>query len=345
MTLRDLLSLLAIALTFVAFLPYIAQILRNRTRPHAFSWIVWGATTGLVFFAQLSEGGGAGAWPIGVSGAITLAVAALAVWKRTDLSITRTDWLFLIGALSALPLWFWTADALSAVIVLTIVDLLGFGPTLRKAYAFPHEEDAGFFALFAVRNGLAIGALERLNLATLLFPAATGAACLALIALVFFRRRLARAMVSREATETPTLARATAEDLTEICTLLRAADLPTDDVSLTAPQEFILARRAGGIVGVVGVELYGATALLRSACVIKPASRAGLGARLCEAAEAQARAAGASNIYLLTTTAAAYFSRRGYQPVDRASAPAAVANSPQFRDLCPASAVLMMRVL
>lgn len=189
MAFREWLSLLAIALTFGAYLPYIRRILQNATRPHAFSWLIWGASTGLVFFAQLAEGGGAGAWPIGVSGAITLGVAGLAVWKRTDLSTTRTDWLFLLGALSALPLWFWTADALWAVIVLTTVDLLGFGPTLRKAWALPYEEDAGFFALFAVRNAVAIGALEQFNVATVLFPAATGLACLALIALLVFRRR------------------------------------------------------------------------------------------------------------------------------------------------------------
>jgi hypothetical protein len=192
MILREWLSWLAIALTFGAYLPYIWRILQNATRPHAFSWLIWGLTTALVFFAQLSAGGGAGAWPIGVSGAITLGVAALAVWKRTDLTVTRADWFFLLSALSALPLWFGTADPVWAVLVLTTVDLLGFGPTLRKAWALPHEEDAGFFALFAVRNAVAIGALEQFNLATVLFPAATGLACLALIALLFFRRRAMR---------------------------------------------------------------------------------------------------------------------------------------------------------
>jgi amino-acid N-acetyltransferase len=96
---------------------------------------------------------------------------------------------------------------------------------------------------------------------------------------------------------------------------------------------------------VAGVELYGSAALLRSVCVVDSAAGAGLGARLCDAAEAHARAAGASEMYLLTTTAAGYFARRGYRPVDRASAPAAIASSAQFRDLCPASAVFMLRAL
>lgn len=47
------LSGLAIALTFVAFVPYIRSIFVGDTRPHVFSWVIWGITTGIVFFAQL----------------------------------------------------------------------------------------------------------------------------------------------------------------------------------------------------------------------------------------------------------------------------------------------------
>jgi hypothetical protein len=32
----------AIALTFAAFLPYIVSIRAGRTRPHVFSWLIWG---------------------------------------------------------------------------------------------------------------------------------------------------------------------------------------------------------------------------------------------------------------------------------------------------------------
>ena len=88
----------------------------------------------MVFLAQLEDGGGTGAWPIGVSGIITIFIALLAYIKRADISITRTDWLFLVAALSSLPFWYFTSDPLWAVVILTTVDVLGFGPTARKAY-------------------------------------------------------------------------------------------------------------------------------------------------------------------------------------------------------------------
>ena len=191
--LKDIISALAIALTLFAFLPYIASTWRGQTRPHVFSWVIWGITTFIVFLAQVKDGGGAGAWPIGVSGVITIGVAIVAYLKRADISITRLDTLFFIAAVSAVPLWYFTADPMWAVAILTVVDLLGFGPTLRKAFHFPHEENLTFFGLFLLRNLLVILALEHYSVTTLLFPAAVALACLLLILLIGYRRTLNRA--------------------------------------------------------------------------------------------------------------------------------------------------------
>jgi hypothetical protein len=191
---KELLSTAAILLTFITFVPYVRSILRGHTRPHVFSWAIWGSTTFVVFLAQLQAGGGTGAWPIGVSGAITLVVAMLAYKKKADCSITRTDRLFLALAMTSLPFWYVTADPFWAVLILTTVDLLGFGPTIRKAYHFPFDEQMTFFSLFVLRNALAALALESWSATTVLFPAATGAACLLLVGIIGYRRRILAAL-------------------------------------------------------------------------------------------------------------------------------------------------------
>lgn len=124
---------IAIAITLAAYFPYIHSILKGKTRPHVFSWIIWGITTFVVFLAQLADHGGAGAWPIGVSGVITFFVAFLAYLKHADRSITRIDWIFFVSALVAIPFWYVTSDPLWAVVLLTTVDTIGFAPSLRKA--------------------------------------------------------------------------------------------------------------------------------------------------------------------------------------------------------------------
>ena len=186
---KELLSALAIVLTFFAFGPYIRSILHGQTRPHVFSWLIWGLTTFMVFLATLADRGGAGAWPIGVSALITMYVAWLAYLYKSDASITRIDWIFFSLALSSMPLWYFTADPLWAVVILTTIDVIGFGPTLRKAYVRPAEELLTFYLLMALRNVLAILALEQYSVSTVLFPAMTGAGCVLLIAIVIYRRR------------------------------------------------------------------------------------------------------------------------------------------------------------
>jgi len=97
---KETLSAIAIVLTFLAFFPYIRSTIKGTSKPHVFSWVIWGTTTFVVFLAQLEDNGGAGAWPIGVSGGITIFIALLAYLKRADITITKTDWLFFISAMS-----------------------------------------------------------------------------------------------------------------------------------------------------------------------------------------------------------------------------------------------------
>lgn len=185
---KEILSAIAIALTFIAFYPYLRGILQGTIKPHVFSWVIWGTTTFVVFLAQLKAQGGVGSWPIGVSGAITILIAITAYVKRADVAITKVDWLFFISALASLPLWYFTSSPAWAVAALTIVDLLGFGPTVRKAYTSPHSESLSFFSLFAARNGIVVLALENHSVATVLFPAAVAIACVLLMLLIVFRR-------------------------------------------------------------------------------------------------------------------------------------------------------------
>lgn len=186
---KELLSAIAIALTIFSFYPYIRSVMRGTTTPHVFSWIIWGSTTLVVFFAQLADGGGIGAWPIGFSGIVTIGVAILAYTKRSDISIGTVDWLFFAAAMSSLPIWYLTADPLWAVVILTAVDILGFGPTYRKAYGKPYEEHMPFFVMMAARNIVSAIALEHYSATTLMFPTVIAAACVAFIAMVVLRRR------------------------------------------------------------------------------------------------------------------------------------------------------------
>ena len=189
---KALIAALAAALTLVAFVPYLRSMAQGHTKPHVFSWVIWGVNTGVAFVAVLAEGGGAGAGVIGFSSAITLYVAVVAYLKRADVSITAVDWFFFISALIAMPLWWWMNDPLWAVILITSIELLGFAPTFRKCWYQPYSESIAFLAILMLRNALIVAALEHATFTTLLFPVAMAGACLALIGIMLGRRLATR---------------------------------------------------------------------------------------------------------------------------------------------------------
>ncbi|WP_121820223.1 arsenic resistance N-acetyltransferase ArsN2 [Halostella salina] len=127
-------------------------------------------------------------------------------------------------------------------------------------------------------------------------------------------------------------------------TLLAANDLPTADVR-EKPDCFYVASDGDERVGVGGVERDGDAGLLRSVVVDRSARGEGYGAALCEALEAEASADGVGTLYLLTTTAAAFFAARGYEVVERDAAPTALRGTAEFDDLCPAAATCMRKSL
>lgn len=179
---------IAIALAMVGFVPYIALILRGQVKPHVFSWVIWGITTTIVFFAQLEADGGAGAWPIGLSGLVTILIAILAYMKRGDATITTLDWGCLVLALASLPLWYVTNDPLWAVLILTTIDMIGFGPTFRKVYLRPFEDSRIFFIIMILRNVCSVVALEAYSVTTVLFPFCLAVGFLIILVILQFRR-------------------------------------------------------------------------------------------------------------------------------------------------------------
>jgi amino-acid N-acetyltransferase len=122
--------------------------------------------------------------------------------------------------------------------------------------------------------------------------------------------------------------------------LLAAASLPFDDVS-SGRQDFIVAAADSQVVGCAALEVFGSAALLRSLAVAKEHRGSGLGRALYDHIVAKARAQGLERLFLLTTTAAPFFARRGFATVERSIAPEAMTKSAQFASLCPSTATCM----
>src|SRR3990167_9255905 len=126
------LGILATLIAIYAYIPYFRNIFRGKTKPHAFSWFVWFLLTAIAFFAQVSDNAGPGAWVTGFTAVICFVIFIFGL-KRGEKDIVWIDWLSLVGALLALGLWAITNEPLLSVILITLIDALGFVPTFRKS--------------------------------------------------------------------------------------------------------------------------------------------------------------------------------------------------------------------
>jgi amino-acid N-acetyltransferase len=127
--------------------------------------------------------------------------------------------------------------------------------------------------------------------------------------------------------------------------LLEAQGLPISDITDEHLEHFFYIGSDGSPSGLVGVEIYGTNALLRSLVVTDTARTQGIGASLVQHAEDYAASHSVADMYLLTTTAESFFERRGYRRVDRTQAPRAIQSTPEFASLCPASSAFMIKQL
>jgi amino-acid N-acetyltransferase len=138
--------------------------------------------------------------------------------------------------------------------------------------------------------------------------------------------------------------RARQEDANELVALLAESSLPVDGF-LDHLATTLVARSSAGVIGIAGLELYADGALLRSVCVAAGSKGAGVGRQLVEATMRMAADRAISSLYLLTTTADDYFSRFGFERIERRQVPLSVQSSVEFTSVCPSSATVMRRGL
>ena len=135
------------------------------------------------------------------------------------------------------------------------------------------------------------------------------------------------------------------EDEPRIRQLLTACELPHEDITPEHLRHFLVLKEKREVIGVVGVEVLGRFGLLRSLAVDPRWRRRRFASHLTEKAEEYAASLKIEALYLLTMTAEGFFAKRGYQKVERTSVPPPVRGTAEFKNLCPVTAVCMVKYL
>jgi len=134
-------------------------------------------------------------------------------------------------------------------------------------------------------------------------------------------------------------------DIPHVKQLLAECTLPCEDITPAHLRHFLVVRHQSNLVGVIGLELLGSVALLRSLAVQIDFRRQRIASQLTTQAEAYARSHKVRSLYLLTTTAEDFFTKQGYRTMDRNAVPVVVRETTEFRSICPSIAKCLVKYL
>lgn len=185
---KVLFSALAALCSIAAYVPYLREIFAGRTKPHAFTWLIWMLTTTTAAAGGWAGGGGWGAANQTLSAFLTVLFFLLSLWYGTK-NITKSDTTILLLALIAIALWWRFNSPLLAVWMVTAIDAAAYIPTFRKSFSEPLTESLFAWTLFTFYALFALLALREYNALTVPYLLMTAIANAALALFLFVRRR------------------------------------------------------------------------------------------------------------------------------------------------------------
>jgi len=166
---KEIIGIFAVILTFVGYVPYIRDTAKGTTKPHVYTWFIWGLVTAIAFGLQISANAGPGAFTTLAAAIVCFVIFGFGL-RQGERDITTADTVFLVLSLLALVLWLFAKQPVLSVILVSTIDMLGFIPTIRKSWKKPHQETLISYQTNTLRFALAILALNHYTLVTALYP-------------------------------------------------------------------------------------------------------------------------------------------------------------------------------
>lgn len=167
---KNIAGIIATIFVFLGYLPYLRDIINGKTKPHLYSWFVAGFVALIIFGLQVNSGAGIGSLVTLTAGIMCILVIVLGVLYKSKIEIVWIDTLFLVLAFISLGLWLIAKQPVISAVLSTLIELLGFMPTVRKSWNKPFTETLQFYYLNILRFSLAIFALQTYTVVTTIYP-------------------------------------------------------------------------------------------------------------------------------------------------------------------------------
>lgn len=148
---KQIIWIVTLILTVIAYIPYIRDMMSGKTKPHIFTRFIRAIWAEVMFLGQWMSWAEAGAWSNALVGMLCLFITIYGFTHGSKVYIKNIDRFLLIWALWALILHFITDDWLWSIIFINISDFIAFVPSIRKSRKSPHTETISLFAINALK--------------------------------------------------------------------------------------------------------------------------------------------------------------------------------------------------
>ncbi len=187
---KDFIAIIATLLAFIGNTSYLKDVFKGRIQPHPYTWFIWSIVSMTTFFGGLAKGAGIGALPTGVAEGFTIVIFLFSLKHlfRGKVGHIRTiDNYFLLICLFGLIPWVITKDPTISVIIVVLIDIVAFIPTLRKTWQHPKTEKPTLYEMNVARHILTLFSLNTYNIATTFHSVAM--ICTNTIMTIFIQRK------------------------------------------------------------------------------------------------------------------------------------------------------------
>lgn len=142
-------AFLSTILSIYCLFPYIAAILKNKTKPHQLSWLVFVIMNGIVLFSQYFEGARASILITAAFfiGSVIIFILSLKYGVRDS---SQWDRVLFIFAILTIVIWYVTKSNATAIWLTLLIDIAATTMILLKVKADSHSEDPAPWAIATV---------------------------------------------------------------------------------------------------------------------------------------------------------------------------------------------------
>jgi hypothetical protein len=166
---HNLLAVLSGVIAVLAALPYIRDVLQNKTKPNTVTWFTWSLLNIITAIAALSGHAYETAIFAFATGACITTVTLLSL-KNGLKKYTTFDIVCQTLAVASIVAWRLSDRPALAVVFTIIASFLASLPTIRHAWLAPKEETWQFFAIDGSSGLLASLSVQSISFLSIAFP-------------------------------------------------------------------------------------------------------------------------------------------------------------------------------